>query len=76
MPFVKLLAIVWAVSIPVRIGLISFLVILNPRSVGDIHGAGCNPSDFALETLFSGLIVVAMGAILVIAAAAIGRGSK
>jgi len=76
MTFVRLLAIAGAVSIVVGLGLTSFPMILNPRSPGDMHGAGFNPSDFALETHFSGLIVMTIGAILLIVVAAIGRNSN
>ena len=76
MTLVRLLAIVGAVSILVGLGLTSFSVILNPRSVGDMHGAGFSPSDFAIETHFSGIIVMGVGLMLLIAAAAIGRRSK
>jgi hypothetical protein len=71
MTLVRLLAIVGAVSILVGLGLTSFSVILNPRSVGDMHGAGFSPSDFAIETHLFGLIVMTIGAILLIVVAVI-----
>jgi hypothetical protein len=76
MTAVKLLAIVGAVSILVGLGLSSFAMILNPRAPGDMHGAGFNPSDFAVETHFSGLIVMTIGAILLIVVAVIRRNSN
>ena len=76
MTFVKLLATVGAVSIVVGLCLTSLPMILNPRATGDMHGAGFNPSDFALETHISGLIVMGIGAILLIVAAIMGRNSN
>jgi hypothetical protein len=76
MTAVKLLAIVGAVSILVGLGLTSLPMILNPRAEGGMHGAGFNPSDFALATHFFGLIVMIIGALMLIAAAVIARNSN
>jgi hypothetical protein len=76
MTALRLLAIAGAVSVLVGLVMTSFPVLILHHHIGGMNGAGFHPSQFAIEAHLSGLIVMAIGAIMLIAAAIIDRFSN
>ena len=73
MTALKLLACVGAVSVIVGMVMASFPVLILHHHVGGMNGAGFHPSQFAMATHLSGIVVMGAGVVLLIVAAIINR---
>jgi hypothetical protein len=76
MTALRLLAIVGAVSVLVGLVMASFPVLILHHHIGDMNGAGFHPSQFAMATHLSGIIIIGVGAALLVIAAIINRFSN
>jgi hypothetical protein len=54
----------------------SFPVLILHHHIGDMNGAGFHPSQFAMATHLSGIIIIGVGAALLVIAAIINRFSN
>jgi hypothetical protein len=71
--FTKLLAALGAVAVVGGLLLTCYQIILNLPAPGEMHVLRVSPSNFGLETHFPGILVMAIGAVLLIAAAVFSR---
>jgi hypothetical protein len=73
MDLAKVLTILGAVSVVVGLALTSYQIIVSLPAVGEMHEANLSLSNFGLHTHFPGIIVMAIGAVLLIAATVASR---
>jgi hypothetical protein len=72
----KVLLITGSACVVVGLGLTIFQMFFALPAPGEMHFARVNPATLSLETHFPGIIVIAIGAVLLIAGSFVGRRSN